>query len=341
MRGVGNELEPVAEAELLGPFAVGRAEVADEARDRVQLRVGERLQERTRVAAAEEAPRVRDREPLAAPVLEPGEVVEVAAVRNRRHGRGRLERARLVRDRVGRGDDRVRRVGDEPGDAGGGRLLRPHGQAVGAPVRVGGDRVAQVGHPANAGQPLDRRADQVDRVRGRRRDHCVDPLALDDSRRRRDRGQVPADVLVGHEQASPEQPDLRREALEALGAVKLVRRPLAGRPDVLRAMDPRLRRRDELVVPVHPLGVVRGEDMRLDPVARQMRRQLERPLDASAAGRREVQGDEQDLHAGSMVVGRGSRKMRIGSPDLVVPSASSRMPSAAAMRREAAFPGRM
>jgi hypothetical protein len=33
--------------------------------------------------------------------------------------------------------------------------------------------------------------------------------------------------------------------------------------------------------------------------------------------------------------------MRIGSPDLVVPSASSRMPSAAAMRREAAFPGRM
>ena len=54
---------------------------------------------------------------------------------------------------------------------------------------------------------------------------------------------------------------------------------------------------------------------------------LSEPLDAAAAGRREVERHQQDLHAGSMVVGRGRRKMRMRSPDLVVPSPSSRMPS--------------
>ena len=129
--------------------------------------------------------------------------------------------------------------------------------------------------------------------------------------RRRDRGQVPAHVLVRHEQAATEQPHLRREALEALGAVELVGGPLAARPDVLRAVHPRLRRRDELVVAVHPLRVVRREHVRLDPVGGQVRRELERALDAAAPGGREVERYEQDLHAASMVVGRGRRKMRM------------------------------
>ena len=55
-RDVRDELEPVAEPERLGPLAVGRAEVADEAGDRVEVGLGERGQERPRVALAEEAP---------------------------------------------------------------------------------------------------------------------------------------------------------------------------------------------------------------------------------------------------------------------------------------------
>src|SRR5205085_2606954 len=84
MRRERMQLEPIAEAERLGPLAVAGAEVADEARRHVQAGGGERLQERPRAALAEEAAGVRDREPLAASVLEPGEVVEVAAVRDRR-----------------------------------------------------------------------------------------------------------------------------------------------------------------------------------------------------------------------------------------------------------------
>src|SRR5262249_28159509 len=77
VRGVGDQLEPVAEAERLRPLAVGDAEVADEPRDDVAAGLGERLEERPRAALPEEAPGVRDREPLAAAVGEAEEVVEV------------------------------------------------------------------------------------------------------------------------------------------------------------------------------------------------------------------------------------------------------------------------
>ena len=91
-RHVRDQLEPVAERERLGPLAVGRAEVADEARDDVlEPGPGERPQERARVALAEEAAGVGDPEALAAVVLEPGEVVEVGAVRDRDHPAARLE----------------------------------------------------------------------------------------------------------------------------------------------------------------------------------------------------------------------------------------------------------
>ena len=63
-RRVRQQLEPVAEREVGGPRAVGLAEVAEEARDDVETGVGKRLQERPRIAAAEEAPGVRDPEAL-------------------------------------------------------------------------------------------------------------------------------------------------------------------------------------------------------------------------------------------------------------------------------------
>src|SRR5581483_9066091 len=85
VRRVRVEIEAVAEPERLGPLAVGRAEVADETRGDGQVGAGEGLQERPRAALPEEAARVRDREPVAAAVLEAGEVVEVAAVRDGGH----------------------------------------------------------------------------------------------------------------------------------------------------------------------------------------------------------------------------------------------------------------
>src|SRR5581483_2223414 len=97
---VRDDLQAVGEPERLRPLAVGGAEVADEARDDVQPRLGERGQEGTRRALAEEAARVRDPEALAAAVLEPGEVVEVAAVRDRGHRAARRERPRLLGDRL-------------------------------------------------------------------------------------------------------------------------------------------------------------------------------------------------------------------------------------------------
>jgi hypothetical protein len=62
------------------------------------------------------------------------------------------------------------------------------------------------------------------------------------------------------------------------------------------AVNPRLGRRLKLVVAVDPLRVVGSEHMRLDPERRQVRGRLQRALDAGAAGGREVQGDDQDLH---------------------------------------------
>ena len=67
----------------------------------VEPRVVERLQERPRVALAEEAARVRDPEALAGRVVEPLEVVEVGAVRDRHDPPARLERPHLVGDEVG------------------------------------------------------------------------------------------------------------------------------------------------------------------------------------------------------------------------------------------------
>ena len=168
-RRVRDQLELVAEPTLLRPLPVGGAEVAEEARLDVEPGLGERGQERARVALAEEAARVRDPEAVARCVVEPGEVVEVAAVRDRHDRSPRREAPRLLGDRIRDAGDRVGRVGDEPRDAVVDLLLRAHGHALGAPVRVRDERVAQVGDPLRAGRLLDRGADEVDRVRRRGR----------------------------------------------------------------------------------------------------------------------------------------------------------------------------
>ena len=175
----GMQLEPVAEPERLGPLAVGRAEVADEAGDDVQLRrrrapagtAAGRACRRTMPACVirNRSPR-RYSSPAKSSKSQPFAIVDDRAPR--------LERARLLGDRVGDGDDRVRRARDERArPPARGLLLRAHGELLGAPVRVRDDRVAQVGDPAHAGRALDRGADEVDRVRRRGRDHDVDPLA--------------------------------------------------------------------------------------------------------------------------------------------------------------------
>src|SRR3954447_10946305 len=88
---------------------------------------------------------------------------------------------------------------DEPRAALARLLLRADEPRLGAPVRMRADRVAQVGDPFRTGRGLNGGADQVHGVRRRRRQHHVDPLAASDAQSHRDRGQVPAHVLVGHE----------------------------------------------------------------------------------------------------------------------------------------------
>src|SRR5207248_6492581 len=90
---------------------------------------------------------------------------------------------------------------------------------------------------------------------------------------------------------------LARVALEPLRPVELLGRLPALRAEVARPVDPGLRRRLELRVGVDPLRVVGREHVRLDPERREVRREFERPLDTAAAGRREVERDDQDLHS--------------------------------------------
>src|SRR5262249_3891098 len=55
-------------------------------------------------------------------------------------------------------------------------------------------------------------------------------------------------------------------------------------------------RRRQLVVAVDPLRVLRRQHVRLDPELGEVRGELQRALDAAAAGGREVERDEQHLH---------------------------------------------
>src|SRR5262249_47627030 len=207
----------------------------------------------------------------------------------------RLERARLLGDRVGRGDDRVRLRRDELPQPARGLLLQPRElRLVAAPVRMGGERVAKVGDPGRAGRPFHRGAEEVERRRRRGREHDVDSLALDEPDRDRRRERAPGDVLVRDEQFAPEQRRLRTEPGDALLVEQLLGGAAGTRPHVAHAVDPRLRRQLELLIR-NRAGHVRREYVGLDPERREMGRELERPLDAAPAARREVTRYEEDL----------------------------------------------
>jgi len=234
--------------------------------------------------------------PKKLPVPEPGEVVEVAPVRNHAHRAGRVVGANLVRDRFRDRDDSVGPVRDQPHDALERLLLRLDGLAVEAAVGVLDEGVALVGDPLDARQPLDRRADQVQRQRRAGRDHRVDAFALDDPHGGRNRRRRPGDARVRKQQPSAHHPRLGQCEVETLQRAQLLRvQPRFG-PEVAGAVDERLGRRAQLVVAVQPLRVVGREDVRLDPERGQVRRQLQRPLNAAPAGGREVHGHEQNLH---------------------------------------------
>ncbi len=103
MARVRDELEAVPQPQPVRPLAVGGAEVADEAGNHVQARFGERGQERTGASPADEAAGVRDPEALGGRVVEPLEVLVVAAVGDRHYAslpaRGRASPPRSARRR--------------------------------------------------------------------------------------------------------------------------------------------------------------------------------------------------------------------------------------------------
>ena len=159
-----------------------------------------------------------------------------------------------------------------------------------------GQRIAEVRDPGRAGRPLHRGAQQMERRRRRGGEHDVDPLATDEPNRNRQREGAPRDVLVRDEETAAEKRRLRPHPREPL----LVGQPLGGTaaagPDVAHPVDPRLCRQLELGVRGRRARHVRREHVGLDPERRQVRRELERPLDAAAARWREVERHDQDLH---------------------------------------------
>jgi hypothetical protein len=86
------------------------------------------------------------------------------------------------------------------------------------------------------------------------------------------------------------------QPVDAFERVQLLRGDPAPRSVVADSVHPGLCRRRRLVVAVHPLRIVGGEHVRLDAEARQVRRELQRALHTTSAGRRKVHRHEQDLH---------------------------------------------
>ena len=237
-----------------------------------------------------------DPKPRSRHVLEACEVVEVAAVRDHADGALRIEPAHLVRDRVRHARDRVGASRDELRDLLGCGLAGTRGRRVVATVLVGDERVAQVGDPPSSRRLLHGRADEVHRRRRRGRDHGVDSLTARDADRGGDRGEVPSDARVRKQQASGRDLRLEERAFEPLGRAEFLRRFPRAWTDVAHTMDPRLGRDAQVRVAVHPLRVVGREDVGLDAECREVLRELERPLHASAARGREVHRHEEHLH---------------------------------------------
>ena len=189
------------------PLAVGGAEVADEARDDA-VDPRERGQERPRVALAEERAGVRDPEPLAA-----GGTRARRSRRSRSRSRSsrpapRGERARASRRRSPPTRRRSRRPAAR-------RAARPRCSPCSF-TRTTSRSASRCGWATSesrrsatqrdAGRALHGRADRGGPTSGGEVVSTTSiPSLADDPDRGRDRGQVPADVLVGHEQAAAEQ----------------------------------------------------------------------------------------------------------------------------------------
>jgi hypothetical protein len=232
---------------------------------------------------------VRDAEALVPPVLEPVEVVEVGPVVDQLDGTGGRERAHLLDGGRRDADDRVGPARDEARDP----SLPAH---VLPPVRMGEERVAQVGDPAGSGGPLHGGADEVHGSGRRRRHDDVDPVAAYEADRGRHGGEQEGRAGVGNQEAAGGERRAEAEPVETPRGLELRPRTVDARGEVAHAVHGRLRRRDEGVVAVHPLGVGGGEHVRLDAELRQERGQLQRTRHAAAARRRPVHGDEEDFH---------------------------------------------
>ena len=281
----------------------------------VESGVGERLQKRLRVSLAEEASGMSDPEARRRCVAEPCDIVEVAPVRDRDDPAARREAPHLVCDRIGDARDGVGASRHEPCHALVDPLLRAHRRRS---RRAGADaRTRESRRSASHFAPVARCTAAPTKwmeLGGRGRDHRVDPLAARDPDRSRNRGQVPAHVLVGDEQAPRREPRLGREQRQPCLAVELLGRLASLRAEVARPVHPRLRRHAQPFVAVDPLRVVGSENVGLDAERRQVLGELERTLNAAAARRREVQRDEQHLHAGDGTEVRARYGRTSGNP---------------------------
>ena len=144
-------------------------------------------------------------------------------------------------------------------------------------------RVAQVGDPGDAGRTLDRGADQVDGRRRRGRDRRRRSLPPDDADRGRDRGQVPATFSSGTSSLRPASRACTRSARDP--ASRAAPRRACGPSG--RGSGPGAPRRASAAGARRRGGSTSDRPARARASrsrARQVRRELERPLDAAAAG---------------------------------------------------------
>ena len=183
------------------------------------------------------------------------------------------------------------------------RLSGTGGSRVRAAMLVRDDRISEVGEPARSGRFLDGRPDEVDRPRRRRRDHRVDSLSSRDPNRGRDRGDVPGDARIRHEQAASRHLRLDERAVEAL-AWRSSSAGLRAWAQVPHAVDPGLGGSTRARCRGAPTSDPRAPARASRSQRRQVLRELQRALDTPAAGGREVHGDEQHLQRGRRVDGR-------------------------------------
>ena len=227
-RRVGMELEPVAEPEPFRPLAVGgrksptkRATTSrPDSASAVRNGRGSRLPKKLPVCVIRKRSPRRYSSPAKSSKSQPFAIVVDRPAR--------LERARPPR-RSRRTRRRSRRPsGRRAGRARGPSLLRAHDEPLGPPVRVRDDRVAQVGDPAApvarfTAAPIRCTEFGGDVVRTTSICSCAH-----DPDRRRNRGQVPADVLVRDEQPAADEPRLAAEPVESLPC-RAARRRASGR----------------------------------------------------------------------------------------------------------------